>query len=228
MSQKKLLSKTGKTCLTNCYPPSSVYLHPYLLRSVGKEMTYTCAVEPIINLDKPLYLEECDKSNPIIVNELEYIMKGFSFDPRRFLRDIYGIDNFDAAIKWAKENSTLSRKTIERVHNNTWRSLVTRDTELTDEVVDYYYRYFIDNYLTWFSSEILSENSIKLNTDHKYDSFDELVEKKLLTPALFRKAIQNYVASYIDKWDIIESHMDHMRKHILHYILEYMTQNTKN
>ena len=241
MKNDILLSKTGRKCLTKCYPTGVEYYHPILMNFVAPLSTLntnTCGVEPLVTVKEQRnrssqpddffalenIIDECEIKNIDNEYEMEFVLFNFIFDPYIFLKNIYDIGTFEETINWMKGN-TAPDNTKLRIHNNSWKAFITRKYDISDNVIDYYYDYAVENWLPEYIDQL--KNSVSFQVLSKNDIstdmlFDNILLEKYFTRTFYRKSMRKYIQSHREKIDIIDKPMDNIRDYILDRLIKIL------
>jgi len=234
-----LKSINGRRCLTKCYPKSVTYLHPVILTGIVEKKNNSCAIDPVHSKDPQFYREHdmifadrCRIEDNTIYqppDELESILLSFYFNPNDFLAGIYGLHSFDQVIYWTLENDHLPFYTIKRVHNCAWKVFGDKIEELSNTVLDYYFDISRTYWLRDYAKIIQNEYSFNLvttkPTNEILDGLEEtyqILYSEFYTYDFFVNAIKRYVYEFQDKWDIIETHYNRIKKYIFNQLVEHI------
>lgn len=233
-----LKSTHGRRCLTKCYPKGEVYLHPILLDIINSHNIDSCAIDPvhtretnIAKLDNMIWIDNCKTDDNKLFrppNELDSMLLSFYFNPSDFLSSVYNLHSFDQVIYWTLDNDYLPFATIKRVHNCAWKVYGNNIEEITNTVIEYYYDISKSYWLREYTTIIENDYSFNIVSD-EYDKSDDQTSEEIVYDIIlanyysydfFSSSIKRYVYEYEDKWDIIISHYDNIKKYILSQLIE--------
>lgn len=239
-----LKSISGKRCLTKCYAKGTTYLHPILLTGVSEKTNDTCAVEPAHDREPKhdyehsmIFSDKCkleDNFKNKLPDEMESILLSFYFNARDFLTGIYDLHSFNQVIFWTLDNDHLPFHTIKRVHNCAWKVFGNDINELSSDVLEYYFDISKDHWLKNYSRIIRNEYSFEFTSDKPLYEISsglqetyEILYSNFYTYGFFVNAIKKYVYEYQDKWDLIESHYNRIKKYIFNQLIRHI-ENESN
>lgn len=245
-TKKKSVLKSiyDRTCLTKCYPKGRTYLHPILLAPYANNLKNTCAINPVYSKDENyvtkihdmLSTDECridDNLTHDIPDEGESSLSSFWFSPHDFLSSIYDLDSFDDVVKWSIENNYLPIFTIKRVNNCAWKIFGNKVEQVTDGVVNYYYDISKTYWLKDYVKKIESDYSFNFDNDTGYKKSKDVTLYDILldryyTSDFFHDVVKNYIYDYEDKWDMVYSHYDNLKKYAYAKLVEKINKNLTN
>lgn len=216
-------------CLTKCYPKNKKYLHPILLTVISDPNNDSCAIYPTYNKDSKYFNNQnlivADKCVPskIVPDELENILLTFSFNPKDFLNNIYDLNNFNDVIFWSINNDYLPFNTIKRVQNCAWKSFVSKVSDISDLVFEYYFEIaqkywlplYIKNIESNYSFDILSND--KINYSKADDEIKNIINK-YFNYHFFIISIKKFIDKY--NWNNIESPYDSIKDFIFNQLIK--------
>ncbi len=141
------LSKSGKICLTDCYPSGYISIHPVTLKTLKGTYPY-CAVRPFEKEGYIHFEDECQESTKKKINtNLLYPITDFEYSD--FLKEAYNIETFEDTILFIKNNPDINHGLYLRLLNVSWKSFgltllaknkkIPEKNQLSDIIVDFYY-----------------------------------------------------------------------------------------
>jgi hypothetical protein len=234
--RKKMALKTvyGRKCLTKCHPAGEIYLHPVFLVPISTSND-SCAVEPIYitnpNNKETIMInaEACKvEDNKIfkIPDEIETLLLVFSFNPRDFLENIYGLRSFDQVIYWTIQNDHLPFYTIKRIHNCAWKVFGDDFGKLSSNVLEYYFNISKIYWLRGYTKTIQDNYSFELITrkiePEMSSSFDEMYDflsTTYYTYDFFLDTIKRYISQFREEWDRVKFHYDNLKEFIFNQLI---------
>lgn len=242
-----LKSIYGRRCISKCYTKGTTYLHPVILTGIFDNNYASCAINPVHNND-PNYIKEHDmiyadickiEDNDIsnLPDEMESILLSFYFNPNDFLSSIYGINSFDEVIYWTLENDQLPFDTIKRVHNCAWKIYGNKTEMLTNHVFQYYFDIAKFHWLKSYAKMISNNYSFNLESTN-YDStahnprrnqeeIYQILVDKFFTYDFFIEALKKYINDYSDKWEIIHSYYDGIKRFLFYQLIDLLESTNK-
>lgn len=239
-----LKSINNRKCLTKCFPAGKTYLHPVFLYPVIRTVD-SCAIDPIYVIESEdnrettmIDTEVCnleDNETHELPNEIEALLLSFSFYPKDFLENIYGLVNFDQVIFWTLQNDHLPFYTIKRVHNCAWKAFGNDFERLSANVLEYYFNISKTYWLKKYTKNIQNKYSFEFITKKKEmeisNSFEEIYNillSKFYTYDFFISTIRSYINVYQEKWEQINSHYDELKKFIFDQFISYIENKMAN
>lgn len=238
-NQIPLKSIHDRKCLTKCYPKGEIYIHPILLTAVKEPTNNSCAINPVPSQDdnfhkihEMIWADTCnlsDNTNKKIPNELESMLFNFQLNSKDFLTSIYNLNNFNDVIYWTLENDYLPFDTIKRVHNSTWSAYGSDLNNISNIVVEYYYEmtknYWLKDYINGIQNDY-SFNFVGKNLDVDDSSIGiyDIILEKYYTYHFLHSCIKKYIDEWSDKWDMIYSHYDNLKKYIYIQLVELLNE----
>ena len=235
-----LKSIHGRKCLTKCIPKGDVYLHPILLTAIKEPTNNSCAINPVPSQDDNYYkindmiwADTCnldDNKNSKLPNELESMLFNFQLNSNDFLTSIYNLNSFDEVIYWTLENDFLPFDTIKRVHNSAWIAYGSILNNVSNVVVEYYYEMskkywledYVDNIQNDYSFNFVGDN---INVGNETAGIYNIILEKYYTKSFFYTCIQKYIDEWQNKWDIVHSHYDSLKKYIYIQLVELLNDS---
>lgn len=229
-----LKSIYGRKCISKCYSKGTTYLHPTILTGIFNNNYNSCAINPVPNeYGEMIYADTCrveDNDLFNLPNEMESILLSFYFDPRDFLSSIYDLNSFDQVITWTIENSNLPYDTIKRVHNCAWK--IYGKESLSSDVFSYYYEIASNSWLKTYVKIIRNNYSFdivsKLYSNDNLEEIYSLLLNDFFTYSFFVTSLKKYIDDYSDKWDLIYSHYDAIKRYIFHSLIEILNEKSND
>ena len=115
LENKKLpKSNNGKQCITKCFKPNSIFLHPVTLKFINSGKNAVCAVNEYIDnnngKDEKHYADMCNPQLAVDIQEgsiENFISPLLDFNSSLFLLTFYDIKSLEDALDWIDKNSHL-------------------------------------------------------------------------------------------------------------------------
>lgn len=149
-------------CISKCFSKKETLIHPMLMLDVILNPGY-CLTEPYYDKNNIIKItKKCDhNNNNVDLNEEDFIIPSISFDSYKFLKNIYGIDNFSSGLEWLNENIYLSNITLFRFLNNFWEIYFDEIKIHLEKIKDIYLRIIKKNNKD-FNKDLLNNSFVKL------------------------------------------------------------------
>lgn len=163
---------------------------------------------------------QCDPEVPvdIPISFEEYLLTGIHLIEKNFLELIYQIKNFDEAIEWSVNNSTLPLNTIKRIHNTSWKMFGSDINNLSDSVCQYYLNLVHKKWIKIFINILSTKYSFSVQSDSDHPLNDILI--KMITREYILDVFRQYIDIYLPNWLKIDDHYDNLKKFTLQCIRE--------
>lgn len=226
-SKKKLVSLSGRKCLTKCYPTGKHFLHPITLIPIANLKGPGCATYNRLENDEILTHDECnldDNKLYEVPDELNTVLFDFHLASGDFLSEIYGINSFNDVINWTNNNNYLPFNTIKRVHNCAWKTYVNEDNHPSALVIQYYHEIAKTYWLKDYLIELKQNYSFDISEQND-DTLYELFAKKYFTYDFIFDSVQKYITTNINEWNNIKSHYLSLKKYIFSELITLIDKN---
>ncbi len=190
------VTKNGKLCISQCYPPGYRALHPITLKTETMDRPF-CFIQPYFNTTIGDYViaDECDEQVGEILPQDNLVIPYLGFDHVDFLANCYNIHNFVNTFEWVNENQNLPEATIVRVINASWKA---------------FGHLFLDKSVNILEPHQMPKNLIDYYAKETKTNFDKA-----------QKILEDYISKYavnIQKWSDISSHHYKIKNYFEEYV----------
>jgi len=150
-------SINGRQCITNCYKPKSVILHPTTLNFINDDQPF-CAVDEYIIYDKhnnkniSKFHDICNKETTDVQEDIMSLVNpSLNFNSTLFLYTFYNINSFESGLDWittyTHQNIRTKQRILELILNAYGESITIVDTRFIDVLFEIIKTFYIDEYI---------------------------------------------------------------------------------
>lgn len=222
-------TKTGKICLTKCYPPNVLYIHPVTLESFGDNTKSTCAILPFY-IDGVFYeTDECYLSNINSKKDdklINIINPDFKFGSKEFLYLVYNIEEYSQFINWLNNNNNQKITTKKRVINSffdfNFKSIKLIDDILIENLIDIFKYSYLNDFFKHINPylEIKDSNIILIKKPSNTQRNNHIERINYINEKFINvNEIKKFMIKYIDNYNNEIINIEIIKNNYIDYII---------
>jgi hypothetical protein len=227
-------SKTGKQCITPCYPPNKLYIHPITLESVINKTAPSCAHIPIKKDGEKYSTDECfapsnelDMKKNNNINYMNIINPDFYFGAKDFLYIIYQIDNYNKFISWLKDNNdetiTTKKRVIDAFFESYFDEISIVEDILIKNIIEIFKFYYLEDFFKNINPYIEINNSkINIIKNPSNTSKNNNIERInfIIDKLINIEEIKKFLIKYLDKYKKEKINLEIFKNNYINYLIK--------